>query len=158
MLTRCSLFWRWARNRPTPILLNQRYREMSTLIPLAILEQSGTEVILWLGEVLTREGFRFVQTFDLQAARGNHSDCFCPYHGTDACDCQMIVLLVYGRERAPVTLVVHSHDSRTWLSMADGAEAGGSPNLARAIRRALSPQMTGAPVHLDVRNAGRPAH
>jgi hypothetical protein len=68
---------------------------------------------------LDRSGFQVMRSFDLKVARSAHVGCTCPYHGTDQCDCQMVVLLVYGQDEAPVALVVHGHDGLTEIALVD---------------------------------------
>jgi hypothetical protein len=64
---------------------------------------------------LQRYGFTAVQSFDLRSALAAHPGCACPYHGTEQCTCQYIVLLVYPLTRAtqagPVVVTLHSHDT-----------------------------------------------
>ncbi len=83
---------------------------------------------------LLRGGFRALQTFDLQDARLGLDDCTCPHHGAAECDCQMIVVLVYGKTPEPATLILHGHDGQTWISL---AEQTADPNLLMAVRSAL---------------------
>jgi len=86
---------------------------------------------------LARAGLRAVQTFDLQSARHALSDCPCPHHGTAECDCQMVVLLVYGEAEEPLTLILHGHQNITWVSFAEGAGQGGKSKLMSAVRNIL---------------------
>lgn len=86
---------------------------------------------------LGEAGLRSVQTFDLQAARAALSDCSCPNHGTDECDCQMVVLLVYGKAEGPVTLILHGNDGKTWFSIADNPQQRSDKNLSKEIQQAL---------------------
>ncbi len=74
------------------------------------------QALTWTREQLSQAGLRPVQTFDLHAARAALHDCSCPNHGTEKCDCQMVVLLVYGNVIEPVTLILHGNDGQTWLS------------------------------------------
>jgi len=69
--------------------------------------------------LLRAAGLSVTRTFDLQTARAGGSECTCPHHGTDQCDCQMVVLLVYADDSAPVSLVAHGQDGRCWLSLVD---------------------------------------
>ena len=77
------------------------------------------QALIWTKEQLSRAGLRPVQTFDLHAARVAYDDCSCPNHGTEKCDCQMVVLLVYGNIIEPVTLILHGSGGKTWLSFGD---------------------------------------
>jgi hypothetical protein len=74
----------------------------------------------WVSHQLLKAGLRSVQTFDLHTARAALHDCECPHHGTDQCDCQMVVLLVYGTTTEPVTLILHGNNGQTWLSIPNG--------------------------------------
>lgn len=91
----------------------------------------------WAKAQLSGSGLRTVQTFDLQTARHALHDCSCPNHGTEACDCQMIVLLVYGETAEPATMVLHGNNGKTWVSLADNPQHRTSVKLARAIQQAL---------------------
>src|SRR5574341_117590 len=112
---------------------------MSALMPFLALNQTCNQVQAWVHEQLTSAGFRVVQTFDLQVARLAHSGCPCPHHGTEDCNCQMVVLLVYRKRNAPATLVLHGQDGRTWPSLANQARQRADPRLEGAIRRTLIP-------------------
>ena len=92
---------------------------MNHLISLLNLHQPTEETVAWAMQRLMACGFRVERTFDLHAARISQVNCPCPYHGTDDCTCQMIVLLVHDQRTQPVTLVVHGHDGQTCLSMVD---------------------------------------
>lgn len=78
-----------------------------------------------------------MQTFDLHAARAASHDCPCPNHETDECDCQMVVLLVYGKAEGPVTLILHGNDGQTWFSLADGLHQKSDMKLSIEIKQAL---------------------
>ncbi|MDO9301235.1 MAG: hypothetical protein Q7T89_07620, partial [Anaerolineales bacterium] len=77
------------------------------------------------------------QTFDLHAARAGSHDCPCPNHGTNKCDCQMVVLLVYGNASEPVTLILHGNDGRTGISIADNPQQRAGIKLLTSIQQAL---------------------
>ncbi len=78
-----------------------------------------------------------MQTFDLHDARHELDDCSCPYHGTSKCDCQMIVLLVYGEATKPTTLILHGNGGQTWLSFADNPSQHEEPTIRSRIEQAL---------------------
>jgi len=110
---------------------------MNDSYPFLILEKPCSEAIAWVTRQIGREGLQVMRTFDLQAVRHNPVDCLCPHHGTDQCDCQLVVLLVYGANYQPVSLVAHSHDGKTWFSLVDTPQQPADPGLEKAIRRAL---------------------
>jgi hypothetical protein len=82
-------------------------------------------------------GLQVVRSFDLKVARSAHLECTCPNHGTDLCDCQLVVLLVYGQDGPPATLVVHGHDGQTHIALVDTTRQCPSPQLVSAIMRAI---------------------
>jgi hypothetical protein len=110
---------------------------MSDSYPFLILEQSCDEAVAWVTDQVSGVGLQVLRTFDLQDTRHDPAECPCPHHGTEQCDCKMVVLLVYGIDYQPVSLVAHSHDGRTWISLIDTPQQRANPNLERAIRQAL---------------------
>ena len=97
----------------------------------AVIEQSIRQLDL--------VGLQVVRSFDLKVARAAHVGCTCPHHGTDQCDCQMIVLLVYGQHDSPATLVVHGHDGQTQIALVDTFEQRPASQLVEAIVKAIQP-------------------
>jgi hypothetical protein len=97
--------------------------------------QNCDRTLPWVNQQLLKAGLRSVQTFDLHTAREASHDCECPHHGTEQCDCQMVVLLVYGKVEEPATLILHGNDGTTWLSITTSTKP--SPGLDEQIRRAL---------------------
>lgn len=112
---------------------------MSALIPLLTLDQTSAKVQAWVNQELTSAGFRVVQTFDLQVARLAHPDCLCPNHGTEDCNCQMVVLLVYPKKGAPATLVIHGQEDKSWLSLSVPEGRRVNQRFETAILRTLRP-------------------
>ncbi len=124
---------------------------MSALLPFLALDQTCERVQAWVTQQLTDSGFHVVQTFDLQVARLAHPDCPCPHHGTDECNCQMIVLLIYRKhDEDPAALVIHGQDGRTWLSLTASVTQHTSHKLEAAIRHALVPHPIDLPSHAEV--------
>ncbi len=112
---------------------------MINIPPFQVLEQPCEEAIGWVTKQLDDHGLRSVVTFDLQTARSAYTDCPCPHHGTDQCDCQLNILLVYKTGSKPVTLLAHGHDGRTWLSLVNSAQQKVDPRLEALIRKTLMP-------------------
>lgn len=110
---------------------------MNTLSPFLSIDSSCDEAFLLAKQRLSQAGLRLVQTFDLHAARLGLHGCPCPNHGTAECDCQMIVLLVYGEKPDPVTLILHGSDRQTWVSIIDDALQRTDKNLMVSIRQTL---------------------
>ena len=113
---------------------------MATLSPFLTLNCSCDEALRWAGQNLMQSGLRVVQTFDLHSARHALEDCPCPHHGTDQCDCQMVVLLVYANAAEPATLILHGNDGQTWLLLAEHPDQPVSKDAILGIRQALELQ------------------
>lgn len=129
---------------------------MSTLMPFLVLDQTCDQVLVWVSQQLTSASFRVVQTFDLQVARLAHPDCPCPHHGTNDCNCQMVVLLVYGKQDDPATLVIHGQDGRSWVSLAGPVGKRFNQHLEVVVRRALMPHISNVPSSIEVAYEARP--
>lgn len=86
------------------------------------------EIVLFIRHELDTAGFRVNQSFDLRSALALVPGCTCPHHGTALCDCQYHVLLIYGQEGTPATLIVHGHDRQSWITLAD--DPGGNVRSA----------------------------
>jgi len=117
---------------------------LMNISPFLSVNHSCDEALQWTKKQLLRAALRAVQTFDLHNARIGLHDCPCPNHGTDDCDCQMVVLLVYGKAAEPATLILHGNDGQTWISIADHPRQRADVKLITAIQQALEIK---APVH-----------
>jgi hypothetical protein len=106
---------------------------------LLTIESDCAEAVHRAKESLEKAGLRVANSFDLQSARTAAYPCACPHHGTADCDCQMVVLLVYGSDGGPATLVAHGHDGQTWLSLVETPEQRPLPHLKESIEQALQP-------------------
>lgn len=115
---------------------------MTTLSPFLSIDSSCDQALQTTKTHLSEAGLSAVQTFNLNTARLGLHNCCCPNHGTEACDCQMIVLLVYGEAPEPATLILHGNDGQTWMSIADSASQRGDPKLVTRIRRVLESVIT----------------
>jgi hypothetical protein len=105
---------------------------------LLTLDRPSEEAVRWINEALLCADLQVATSFDLRTARAAHTECACPHHGTAACDCQMVVLLVYGPDACPATLVVHECDGRTYMSLVDAPGQRPSPRLTATIFAALT--------------------
>jgi hypothetical protein len=110
---------------------------MSENSPFLYLELSCDEAIEWVYGQLVNINLKVIRTFDLQNARHANDSCPCPHHGTDQCDCQMIVMLVYGTDRDPISIVAHGYNGQTWFSLVDTPQQRADPHLESTIQRAL---------------------
>jgi hypothetical protein len=110
---------------------------MNSTVPLLILDRPCHDTLIWLENRLSGVGLRAVQTFDLQDARTALMGCACPHHGTAACDCQMVVVLVYDGANPPASLILHSNDGKTRLSLVDTPAQPADSTIRDAIQGAI---------------------
>jgi hypothetical protein len=113
---------------------------MSQLRQFIKFATSHEATISWINQQLTVLGLVVKPSFDLQVAKSSHNGCTCPHHGTAQCDCQIVVLLVYGEQDSPITLVVHSQDGTTYLSMTESLYNGEENTIQGKIVAALGYQ------------------
>jgi hypothetical protein len=114
---------------------------MNDNTPFMKMDQPCEEAVGWLADRLGRAGLSVMRTFDLQVACHIQIACPCPHHGTDLCDCQMVVLLVYQGNREPITVIVHGYNSQTWFSVVDTPQQRADPQLQATIRNVVSSQL-----------------
>lgn len=110
---------------------------MNTLSPFLSVDGACEKTLCWLNQRLTNAGLRVLQTFDLHDARLTVNDCPCAHHGTAECDCQMVVLLVYDGGAEPVTMMLHTYDGRTSLSLVNTPAQQVEAPIRAAIEQAL---------------------
>ena len=110
---------------------------MTMLSPILSIGSSCDQALQMTKSHLSEAGLSAMQTFNLNTARLGLHNCCCPNHGTEACDCQMIVLLVYGEAPEPATLILHGNDGQTWMSISESTSQRGDPKLVTRIRRVL---------------------
>ena len=108
---------------------------MTTFSPFLSVSSSCDQALSLAQQALGKAGLSSIQTFDLSAARLGLHECSCPHHETDACDCQMVVLLVYGSTNEPVTLILHGNNGQTWFSIPNGTAS--NTVLATQIQNSL---------------------
>ena len=104
---------------------------------LLTLNFDSNQAVEQVSRRLKEDGFQIIRSFDLQTARTAHSNCKCPYHGMEECDCQMIVLLVYDKHGQPLTMMAHSQDGKTHFELVDSPEQRPQREIKTAILQAL---------------------
>lgn len=87
------------------------------MVPLIKLAFTGNEAVSWITDVLQSSGLRVMTSFDSQLTRTIVAPSTCPHHGTAACDCQIVILLVYDQDGQPATLLADGQDGETWISL-----------------------------------------
>ena len=110
---------------------------MSTLNTFLSVMCACDDAVQWIMQRLLQADLRTMQTFDLHTARLTFQDCPCPYHGTNPCDCQMIILLVYGNAMEPATLILHGNNGQTSISLAENPNQQADRKIVSDIQRAL---------------------
>jgi hypothetical protein len=113
---------------------------MSDTSPFLVLEQTCDDAVDWIIEQFDSAGLQAIRTFDLVVARQANIECPCPHHGTDQCDCQLVVLLVYKPAHVPISIIAHGYDGQTWFSVVDTPQQRADPMLEDAIRHAIIPR------------------
>ncbi len=105
--------------------------------PFLSLNYPSDKCLVWIKQRLAMANLRVVQTFDLTTARHALGDCPCPHHGTEQCDCQMVVLLVYADGAEPATLILHGNDGKSWLSLVERPNQQQDKDTVKVIQMAL---------------------
>jgi hypothetical protein len=95
---------------------------MNSTSPFMTVEKTGEDTISWTIHLLENTGLRVMRTFDLCGASVMQPSCPCPQHGTEACDCQISILLIYQKEQPPASLLIHSYQETTWLHLVNTPE------------------------------------
>ena len=97
------------------------------------------EALAWAKAQLSQTGLRVLQTFDLKTARYALADEPCPYHETSICDCQMVILLIYGMTDDPAILILQGSDGKTWFSLENNSLYKMDLFMCACIEEALQP-------------------
>jgi hypothetical protein len=119
---------------------------LMNISPFLSINHPCDEALQWAMKQLVQADFRPIQTFDLHTARLAMHDCSCPNHGTEDCDCQMVVLLVYGSAAEPATLILHGNNGQTWVSIATDPQQQTNAKLIHSIQQVLE---TNEPVSIS---------
>jgi len=116
---------------------------MNNLTSFLSVDRRCDKALDWLGRSLACAGLRVLRTFDLHNARFNLEDSPCPNHGSEACDCQMVVVLVYGQAAQPATLILHGSNGQTLLSLVNTPVQQADPSLQFSIEHILRLSLPG---------------
>jgi hypothetical protein len=111
---------------------------MNANSPLLRLDQPCDQAVDWVVNRFKQAGLSVIRTFDLQVARQAQLTCPCPHHGTDLCDCQMVVLLVYAGSKDPITLIAHGYTGQTWFSVVDTPQQRVDSRMERMLQQVIS--------------------
>lgn len=105
---------------------------------------SGDTAAQAVTAALHRRGFRVVRTFDLQSAFVTYPGYEaiqeaddCPYHGTNPCSCQFIMLLVYGNAPEPVVITLSGTEAQAQLQIVQDMTKRTDPRLVGQVMTVL---------------------
>ena len=110
---------------------------MSYSTPFLFVNKPCDEAISEVMQQLISANLQVLRTFDLKLSQAALTQCICPKHGTEQCDCQFVVLLIYLEKLLPTSLVAQGQDGKTWFALVDSPEQRASPRSIAAIREAL---------------------
>lgn len=110
---------------------------MTVLSPFLSMGFSCDQALQITRDKLSSAGLRTIQTFNLNTVRLSLHECTCPNHGTESCDCQLIVLMVYGEGIGPATVILHGNSGKTWVSVMEDSQQRIDKSLIARIRQAL---------------------
>jgi hypothetical protein len=96
------------------------------------------EVLAQLVQRLTDAGLQVMCSFDKQIANPDCANTLCPYHVKSTCEHHLVVLLVYGAGRPPVTLLSQGCNWLTRFSLANTPQQPVDPELEATITAALA--------------------
>lgn len=114
---------------------------MNTL-PLVTLECTCGEAIQRTTRTMIDAGLRVVVSFDSRHIRLATDKEPCPYHGDSECDCQVVILLVYGSAREPATVLAKEQDGSTAISLATAPGVRPSARFENKIRQLFASMPT----------------
>jgi uncharacterized glyoxalase superfamily protein PhnB len=113
---------------------------MNAVSPFLVIDSNCYDAVEWLKNQLANAHLTLLRTFDSNDVSVSHSECHCPHHGANACNCQVMVFMVYKKgHSSPLSLVVHGYDGSTLLYVVDTPQQRANPNIEASIRNALSP-------------------
>lgn len=111
---------------------------MDQALELPKLNLDAEQALPLITNLLLGLGFQVLPSFDLQAARASQFRLNCSHHGTAQCNCQMVVLLIYGHGDQPASMVIRGQDGKTYLSLVDTPQQRPDKGMFSRIRKALA--------------------
>lgn len=111
---------------------------IENMMPLLKLNNSDDKAVTRVKHALEDTGLRVMLSFDSHLTRAAATPAACPHHGTAACDCHIVILLVYDQDGQPASLLAHGQDGETWISLVIAPDQRPNTNLERKIKQAIS--------------------
>ena len=108
------------------------------MLPLLDLDCTCDEALNRVKDILDDAGLRVMMSFDSHLTRPSPIPVACPHHGTDTCDCQVVILLIYDVAGRPATILAHGQDGETWISLAVAPGQQPPARLEGKIKQALA--------------------
>ncbi len=107
--------------------------------PLIVLDTDCHSAVLTLSTGLLAAGYQVIQSFDLHSAMTSVNGHQC---GPDSCQCQMVVLLVYAQDDAPVILICNGENTQTMVHLVNSPNQPVSPaRIEKLTQLFLSPSL-----------------
>mgnify|MGYP000878736552 CR=1 FL=1 len=110
---------------------------MSYSNPFLFVNKPCEEAVAEVKQQLISAELQVVWTFDIKSSQAALTQCICTNHGTEQCDCQMVIMLIYQDKLRPTSLVAHEQDGNTWFAIVDTPEQRAAPGSIAAIQKAL---------------------
>ncbi len=111
------------------------------MIPSVLLQNGRKNPIQHLIATLQDAGLHVMVSFDSRHTRVKQQEFLCPHHGTDICNCHIVVLLVYDTEGYPATLIAYGQDDEIWVSLTYPPGLRPSFSLQNQIKAILTPSL-----------------
>lgn len=114
---------------------------MSSGSPFLVLNSDCEHATQWLEAQMAGANLTLLRTFNSNDVGLAGLDCMCPHHGGPACNCRVMIYLVYRKSLpTPASLMVYSYDQYTLFYLVDTPHQRTDPGLDAQIRRVLIPQ------------------
>ena len=117
---------------------------MSKNTRLITIDLECEDVIMQIRRRLSEHDVRTVRSFDLKSACASYPDMTCPHHGESHCDCQLVVLLAYGKSSIPASITIHSRKGLTEVDLVDSPNNRPQNDLDQLIRLTLETKEVGS--------------
>lgn len=115
-------------------------------ISLLELTQDCETAVSTVIDRLHRSGVGVVRSFDLRSACGAYPHRSCPHHAKKACDCQLVILLVFDPLEQPATVMLHTCNGETHVGLAASPAQQPSSRLEYRLRRILRQPPSALPI------------
>lgn len=105
--------------------------------PIRVIYTHCSQFVSPLRQALEAVDLWVVQSFDLRSTRALHEGCTCPNHGTERCNCELVVLLVYPPSGDPATLTLDGRDGKTFVYIVDATGSAQTSAVEELIQEVI---------------------